>query len=124
MLLRELLLLAIPHNLDVHLFQPQPHSAMQQGRGGRVFRGGLSGGPRPRTPTCFTCDQLGHVRRDCPNMGQFQSAGPSHITCFTCGERGHYATSCPHTHLAQPVVSSAGTVEPVNPPLPLPPAKR
>ena len=105
------------------LFQPQPHSAMQQGRGGRVFCGDLSGGPRPRTPTCFTCGQLGHVRRDYPNVGQFQSAGPSHITCFTCGERGHYATSCPHTHLAQPVVSSARPVGPVNPPLPLPPAK-
>ncbi|XP_022572945.1 uncharacterized protein LOC106437272 [Brassica napus] len=105
-------------------FQPQPHSAMQRGRGGRAFRGGRSGGCRPRTPTCFTCGQLGHVRRDCPTMGQFQPAVPSHITCFTCGERGHYATSCPHTHIAQPVVSSARPARPVNPPLPLPPAQR
>ncbi|KAF3510678.1 hypothetical protein F2Q69_00005946 [Brassica cretica] len=105
-------------------FQPQPHSAMQQGRGGRVFRGALSGGPRPRTSTCFTCGQLGHVRRDCPNVGQFQSAGPSHITCFTCGEQGHYATLCPHTHLSQPFVSSTRPDEPANPPLPLPPTKR
>ena len=105
-------------------FQPQPHSAVQRGRGGRAFRGGRSGGPRHRTPTCFTCGQLGHVRRDCPTVGQFQPAVPSHITCFTCGERGHYATSCPHTHLAQPVVTSAQPVVPVNPPLPLPPIKR
>ncbi|KAG5380472.1 hypothetical protein IGI04_028314 [Brassica rapa subsp. trilocularis] len=87
------------------LFHSQPDSAMQRGRRGRVFRGGRSGGPRPRTPTCFTCGQLGHVRRDCPN-------------------RGHYAISCPRTHLAQPVVSSARPVGLVNPPLPLPPAKR
>ncbi|KAF2540162.1 hypothetical protein F2Q68_00030832 [Brassica cretica] len=105
-------------------FHPQPHSAIQRGRGGRAFQGRRSGGPRPRTPTCFTCGQLGHVRRDFPNVGLFQPAVPSHITCFTCGERGHYATSCPRTHLAQPVVSSARPVGPVNPPLPLPPAKR
>ncbi|KAF3565391.1 hypothetical protein DY000_02017479 [Brassica cretica] len=96
---------------------------MQRGRGGRAFRGGRFGGPRPRTPTCFTCGQLGHVRRDCPNVGQFKPAVPSRITCFTCGERGNHATSCPRTHLAQPVVSSAQPVRPVNPPLPLPPAK-
>ncbi|KAF2565111.1 hypothetical protein F2Q70_00017484 [Brassica cretica] len=106
-------------------FQPQPHSAVQRGRGGRAFRGGRSGGPRPRTPTYVTCGQLVHVRRDCPNVGQFQPAVPSHITCFTCGERGHYATSCPRTHLAQPVVSSVRRVRPVSPPLlHLPPAKR
>ncbi|XP_022572856.1 uncharacterized protein LOC111214369 [Brassica napus] len=74
-------------------FQPQPHSA------------------------------LGDIRRDCPTVGQFQPAVPSHITCFTCEEGGHYVTSCPRTHLAEPVVSSARPVRPVNPPLPLPPAK-
>ncbi|WZZ03172.1 hypothetical protein YC2023_089093 [Brassica napus] len=42
--------------------QSQPHSPTPRGRGGRAFQGGHSGGPRPRTPTCFTCGQLGHVR--------------------------------------------------------------
>ncbi|KAG5384567.1 hypothetical protein IGI04_036037 [Brassica rapa subsp. trilocularis] len=91
--------------------QPQPHSPMPRGRGGEIFR------------PWDSSNRLYHVRRDCPTVGQFQPAVPSHITCFTCGERGRYATSCPHTHLAQPVVTSAQPVVPVNPPLPLPPAK-
>ncbi|KAF8044483.1 hypothetical protein N665_9810s0001, partial [Sinapis alba] len=104
--------------------QHQASSVMQRGRGGRVFRGGRSGGSRPRTPTCFSCGQLGHVRRDCPSEGQFRPAVPSYVTCFTCGERGHYATSCPRTHSVQPAVPRVPPVIPVNPPLPLPPAKR
>ncbi|KAF8045786.1 hypothetical protein N665_4416s0001, partial [Sinapis alba] len=102
----------------------QPSSVLQRGRGGRVFRGGRSGEPRPRTPTCFSCGQLGHVRRDFPTVEQFRPAVPSHITCFTCVEGGHYATSCPRTHTVQPVVLGVPPAGHINPPLSLPPAKR
>ncbi|KAF8084349.1 hypothetical protein N665_0721s0006 [Sinapis alba] len=114
---------ASPRRPSVQL-QRQPSSVMQTGRRGRFFQGGRSGWPRPRTPTCFSCGHLVHVKKDCLTMGQFRPAVPSHITCFTCGEKGHYVTSCPHIHSVQTVVPSVPQVALIKTPLPLPLAKR
>ncbi|KAG5373677.1 hypothetical protein IGI04_043007, partial [Brassica rapa subsp. trilocularis] len=57
--------------------QPQPHSPMPRGRGGRAFRGGRSGDPRPRTPTCFTCGQLGHRQATAGRAYALELPGPS-----------------------------------------------
>ena len=36
-------------------------------------------------PHCFSCNQFGHVQRDCPVRNRL---------CFTCGQPGHLSRNC------------------------------
>jgi len=43
---------------------------------------------RTFTPTCYFCNQRGHMQRDCP-------AQQSQVVCFRCNEHRHFARNCP-----------------------------
>jgi hypothetical protein len=45
---------------------------------------------------CPSCDQIGHLSRDCPEPKKFTGE------CFNCGEVGHNKADCPNPKVARP----------------------
>lgn len=47
-------------------------------------------------PTCYYCNEKGHIQRNCPQMQQqyrtYQTYEP---TCYLCNEKGHIQKNCP-----------------------------
>jgi len=37
--------------------------------------------------TCYNCNEVGHIVKDCPNAGT--------KTCYKCGGIGHISRECP-----------------------------
>lgn len=55
---------------------------------------------------CFYCDQIGHLKKDCPMKLCHKCKQGGHvavncksgsITCHQCGQSGHMARNCPQT---------------------------
>ena len=73
-----------------------------KGKGMRPYGGG--GGNRGAI-ICYTCNEPGHISRECPQQGGMPLAyhhippPPHHYgtgkVCYTCGERGHVSRDCP-----------------------------
>ena len=67
-------------------------------RGSRGFRGRGRGrgnyqpqrpvGSNTFQPTCWTCNQRGHLQRDCPSNAKT-------LICYNCNEAGHKQQDCP-----------------------------
>ena len=81
--------------------QSQQQGFRGRGRGFRGFRGFRSRGrgrgnyqpQRPVAsssfqPTCWTCNQRGHLQRDCPSNAKA-------LICYNCNEPGHKQQDCP-----------------------------
>ena len=44
---------------------------------------------------CYGCNQLGHIRRNCPNSNRrSMPRQSSSVTCYNCNQVGHYASHC------------------------------
>lgn len=42
-------------------------------------------------PRCFSCQELGHISRNCPK----KSDGPRNARCYLCDQIGHFKRACP-----------------------------
>ena len=79
----------------------QTQGYSQRGRGfrgrSRGYRGRGRGDYRPQRPisnqtfqpTCWSCNEKGHLRRDCPSV-------TSNIVCYNCQQPGHKQNNCPN----------------------------
>ncbi|GJT25398.1 reverse transcriptase domain-containing protein [Tanacetum coccineum] len=54
---------------------------------------------RPCTVKCNTCNNVGHLTKNCRNKGPATGSKllPVIATCHACGEKGHYANQCRKT---------------------------
>ncbi|OMJ65135.1 hypothetical protein SteCoe_39143 [Stentor coeruleus] len=59
----------------------QRHRGNSRGRGGRGGRGG-----NRNSKTCYNCNELGHLFKDCPLNNQ--------KACLNCQQLGHIASDC------------------------------
>ncbi|GJW71576.1 reverse transcriptase domain-containing protein [Tanacetum coccineum] len=55
--------------------------------------------PGPCTVKCNTCNNLGHLTKNCRNKGPASRSNllPVTVTCHAYGEKGHYANQCRKT---------------------------
>ena len=89
--------LAVTHGKQSNRFQPYPSAGSDK-------TGNQKG-------VCFKCHQPGHIRQNCPNVGQQATSGSSdnkQAVCFNCGQPGHRYRGCPHNK-SKPVESGQVT---------------
>lgn len=69
-----------------------PQAEGQNGRQGEKFP----------SVKCYSCDQYGHIQRNCPKMAgpstataERKEANSQSIKCYSCDQYGHYQRNCP-----------------------------
>ena len=80
-----------PQSYPVHTTNPSSRHV--------TFQPNSHRGPRGQV-RCYGCNELGHIRRNCPNSNR-RSTYPHHtqsglrsVTCYYCNQVGHYASHC------------------------------
>lgn len=62
-----------------------------QARGRGVFTPSRPVGRRAFEPTCFLCNQKGHIQRNCPTLNS--------RLCYNCQKPGHISRDCPNAYV-------------------------